>query len=170
MLEARYCNNYSPFCFVVLLKLCSGGSITELVKARLKNGHRMDEPLIAHVLKETMKVILQLFHCKYALGGASFSITVYNFGNLYFSCPKLFNTFSQILTSFLSAQMHSFSHYTSVHVKIMHIDATYWLLEHFERDKSKAPPPNFVSDIRLISRLKAVQRWIIAVNRLFKVL
>ena len=33
-------------------------------------------------------------------------------GNLYFSCPKLFNTFSHILTSFFSAQMHSFSHYT----------------------------------------------------------
>ena len=29
--------------------------------------------------------------------------------------------------------MHSFNHYTSVHVKIMHIDATLWLWEHFEK-------------------------------------
>ena len=28
--------------------------------------------------------------------------------------------------------MHSFNHYTSVHVNIMHIDTYYWLLEHFE--------------------------------------
>ena len=42
-------------------------------------------------------------------------------GNLYLSWPKLLNTlyFNFILT----AQMHSFNHYTSVHVKIMHIDA-----------------------------------------------
>ena len=29
--------------------------------------------------------------------------------------------------------MHSFNHYTSVHVKIMHIDAKLWLWEHFEK-------------------------------------
>ena len=40
----------------VALQLCSGGSVTELVKARLQHGHRMDESVIAHILKETMKV------------------------------------------------------------------------------------------------------------------
>ena len=35
--------------------------------------------------------------------------------------------------------MHSFNHYTSVHVKSMHINAKYWLLEHFERDKLMLP-------------------------------
>ena len=29
--------------------------------------------------------------------------------------------------------MHSFNHYTSVHVNIMHIDAKLWLWEHFEK-------------------------------------
>ena len=76
--------NYSSlsYCFVVVsLKLCSGGSITELVKARLQNGHRMDEPLIAHVLKETMKVGTThvLFHRKYSMIDASFSGRVSNY-------------------------------------------------------------------------------------------
>ena len=35
--------------------------------------------------------------------------------------------------------MHSFNHYTSVHETIMHIDAKYLLLEHFERDKLMLP-------------------------------
>ena len=34
--------------------------------------------------------------------------------------------------------------------------------------RNRRRPPIFASDIRLISRLKAVQRRIIAVNRLFK--
>ena len=51
-------------------------------------------------------------------------------GNIYFSWPKLFNTFSHILTSFF---LHNCIHSIIPHqyVKIMHIDAKYWLLEHF---------------------------------------
>ena len=39
--------------------------------------------------------------------------------------PKLFHTFSHILTPFFSSQMHSFNHSASVHVTIMHIDVQY---------------------------------------------
>ena len=39
--------------------------------------------------------------------------------------------FTYILTSLFPAQMHSFNHYASVHVKS--IDAKHLLLEHFEK-------------------------------------
>ncbi|KAK2189496.1 hypothetical protein NP493_105g03007 [Ridgeia piscesae] len=44
----------------ITMELCSGGSVTELVKARLQRGHRMDESVIAHILKETMKGLQHL--------------------------------------------------------------------------------------------------------------
>ena len=53
---------------------------------------------------------------------ATTSVNVHTLGNLYFSWPNLFNTFSHGNFIF-SAQMHSFSHYASVHVKNMDIDA-----------------------------------------------
>ena len=54
---------------------------------------------------------------------------------------ELFNTFSHILTLFfLHKCIHSFNHYTSVHVKIMHIDANF--LEHVESKKLMLPCRN----------------------------
>ena len=54
-------------------------------------------------------------------------------GNVELNWPKLFHTFSHILTSFfVHIYRNSFNHSASVHVQIMHIDATYyWHLEHF---------------------------------------
>lgn len=36
--------------------MCARGSVTELVRALLDDGKKMDEILIAHVLKETLEV------------------------------------------------------------------------------------------------------------------
>ena len=46
------------FCFV-LFQLCSGGSVTDLVKAILAKDDNMEEGLIAFILKETMDVSME---------------------------------------------------------------------------------------------------------------
>ncbi|KAK2170162.1 hypothetical protein LSH36_4g17098 [Paralvinella palmiformis] len=44
----------------IAMELCSGGSVTDLVKAQLARNHTMDELLIAHILKECMKALKHL--------------------------------------------------------------------------------------------------------------
>ena len=52
---------------------------------------------------------------------------------------KLFQAFSVKFTLIFFHEC-SINHSTSAHVKVMHIDANLSLLEHFEREKSKAAP------------------------------
>lgn len=40
----------------VVFQLCSGGSVTDLVKGFLKRGERMSEPIIAYILHEALMV------------------------------------------------------------------------------------------------------------------
>ena len=44
----------------LVMELCSNGSVTDLVKALIKNGKILDEILIAHILKETVKALQHL--------------------------------------------------------------------------------------------------------------
>ena len=44
------------FLLTVFLKLCRGGSVTNLVKSLRKRGKYLDEDLIAYILYETLKV------------------------------------------------------------------------------------------------------------------
>ena len=44
------------FSYTVLLKLCRGGSVTNLVKSLRNRGKYLDEDLIAYILYETLKV------------------------------------------------------------------------------------------------------------------
>ncbi|KAJ8396803.1 hypothetical protein AAFF_G00014020 [Aldrovandia affinis] len=39
---------------IALIKLCNGGSVTDLAKGTLKRGNRMDEPIIAYILHEAL--------------------------------------------------------------------------------------------------------------------
>ncbi|KAI4538021.1 hypothetical protein MG293_011424 [Ovis ammon polii] len=41
----------------LVLELCNGGSVTDLVKGFLKEGKRMSEPIIAYILREALLVI-----------------------------------------------------------------------------------------------------------------
>ncbi|EPY77369.1 hypothetical protein CB1_001265010 [Camelus ferus] len=41
----------------LVLELCNGGSVTDLVKGFLKKGKRMSEPMIAYILREALLVI-----------------------------------------------------------------------------------------------------------------
>lgn len=42
------------------LELCSGGSITDIVKRNLESGHRLPEHILSYILKETMTALIKL--------------------------------------------------------------------------------------------------------------
>lgn len=44
----------------LVLELCSNGSVTDLVKSMIKNGKKLDETLIAHILRQTILAIQHL--------------------------------------------------------------------------------------------------------------
>ena len=44
----------------LVLELCSNGSVTDLVKTLIKNGLRLEECLIAHILRQTILAIQHL--------------------------------------------------------------------------------------------------------------
>ena len=79
----------------------------------------------------------------------------------------------RLLSSFyfiFSPYMHSFNHYTSVHIKRMHIDAKLCFLEHFEREKNDATEKRYMGDNRFISQITSIIGIFCELNRLFKVL
>ncbi|KAM9672387.1 LOW QUALITY PROTEIN: myosin-IIIa [Trichechus inunguis] len=48
----------------LVLELCNGGSVTDLVKGFLKRGERMSEPIIAYILHEALMGLLHLHNNK----------------------------------------------------------------------------------------------------------
>ncbi|XP_006871745.1 PREDICTED: myosin-IIIa [Chrysochloris asiatica] len=48
----------------LVLELCNGGSVTDLVKGFLKRGERMSEPIIAYILHEALKGLQHLHNNK----------------------------------------------------------------------------------------------------------
>ncbi|KAK3082812.1 hypothetical protein FSP39_006063 [Pinctada imbricata] len=47
----------------LVMELCNNGSVTHLSRTLLDQGKRLDEPLIAHILCETLKVLDHLHRC-----------------------------------------------------------------------------------------------------------
>lgn len=46
----------------LVMELCKNGSVTDLVKSLKKKGKNLDELMIAHILKETVKALQHLHH------------------------------------------------------------------------------------------------------------
>ena len=44
----------------LVMELCTGGSVTDLAKAMLKANQRLDESIIAYIMRETLKALYHL--------------------------------------------------------------------------------------------------------------